>query len=128
MGTDIHGVVEEHGPQGWNLVYVLHSEHPAGHRNYKQFAALAGVRGEGPEPRGMPADICAATRYLWETGGDHTPSWLTVKEAIKVFNERPRYAAEPPHVPSDDFSEEVEYWFGDSCLSRDDRFVFWFDS
>lgn len=130
MGCDIHGVVEElsSSDQAWSLIYVLRGTEPAGFRNYRQFAALAGVRGEGPEPRGLPNDVCEATRYLWKTRGDHTPSWLFVSEAVRVFQERPRYAAETPHVPCNDWSEEVEYWFGDSSLEPDDRFVFWFDS
>jgi len=130
MGTDIHGVVEElsSSDNAWSLVYVLRVNDRAGARNYKQFAALAGVRGEGPEPRGLPSDISDATRYLWETIGDHTPSWLFVSEAVQIFQERPRYIAEPARVPEEDWCDEVEYWFGESGLKPDDRFVFWFDS
>lgn len=130
MGTDIHGVVEQlsSSDNAWSLVYVLRGSDRIGARSYRNFAALAGVRGDGPEPRGLPRDICEATRYLWETVGDHTPSWLSVGDTVRVLNERPRYVGEIGHLVSEEWREEVEYWFGDCDLEPDDRFVFWFDS
>lgn len=55
-------------------------------RNYELFAKLAGVRGEGPDPRGMPDDISDMGRMLMDQwGGDgHSHSWCTAEEWCKA--------------------------------------------
>lgn len=63
-------------------------------RNYDLFAMLADVRngrgfagvvtGEGfnviAEPKGLPEDLSEEILQAWEYSGDHTPSWLTLRE------------------------------------------------
>ena len=56
-------------------------------RNYGVFAILAGMRNDdGWEPisgpRGLPSDISEHTRAIWEERGEHTPSWLTLREIL----------------------------------------------
>lgn len=129
MGTDISGVVEKRGDDNdWHLVYVLRTTDRAGFRNYRQFGALAGVRSPGPDPRGLPDDMSDATRYLWDRDGGHSPSWMTVREAVNRLSSRERYATEPPFPAMDEWNDVAEFWFGDGMIDPDDRFVFWFDS
>lgn len=56
-------------------------------RNYAMFAALAGVRGDGPDPRGVPDD--ASDLALLEIDGwgadGHSHSWLPMSEALPIF-------------------------------------------
>src|SRR5215471_14331674 len=56
-------------------------------RNYNLFADLAGVRGDGPEPKGVPDDASdLALVEIDEWGGDgHSHTWLTLDEAIPIF-------------------------------------------
>jgi hypothetical protein len=54
MGCDIHGpfVEQYHGGIVWGCLgwfYLF--------RNYQLFAAMAGVRGEGPTPKGLPDGV-----------------------------------------------------------------------
>ena len=56
-------------------------------RNYEFFAALAGVRGDGPEPRGLPDDIAPlaqAWAESWE-GDAHSHSWLYADEFTQLY-------------------------------------------
>jgi len=55
-------------------------------RNYDLFASLAGVRGEGPHPKGIPDDIAPLTAgWIDSWGGDaHSHSW----EYADVFVEK----------------------------------------
>lgn len=51
-------------------------------RNYDFFASLAGVRGDGPEPKGFPND---ASELAWmmtnpEEDDDHSHSWDTLED------------------------------------------------
>src|SRR5882672_4508786 len=106
MGCDIHLVVERRikqspMPDKWIAVRIL--EHintaekqkydmnfatpAAKERNYERFAALAGVRGDGPEARGMPADASETAVLLYRIEGNHTPSWLPLSEAATIFAE-----------------------------------------
>jgi hypothetical protein len=62
-------------------------------RDYSLFASLAGVRGEGPEPKGLPEGITPMTRLHvdhWGSNG-HDHSWADEKEttaAIERYLER----------------------------------------
>lgn len=95
MGTDIHGVVEHRTPDAkWIAMRTLDlviDEDGNLHRpaalecNYKRFAALAGVRGNGPAPRGLPGDASDTARLLFERGGYDDPSWLPLDEATGIF-------------------------------------------
>jgi len=138
MGCDIHGVIEVRDGEHWIGIRTLHphtsymknangsrfSAPLASSRNYERFAALAGVRGEGPAARGLPDDASDTSRWMFENEGEHTPSWLTLKEAAPIF-----LATE--HYEMTDFDQKypcyayfgIENDIADRC-----RLVFWFDS
>jgi hypothetical protein len=135
MGCDIHMVLERKMSEyHWLGVRTFDGFHtgdnlewespPATYRNYLRFAALAGVRGDGPEARGMPPDASELSRYLFQIEGDHTPSWLPLREAAAIFLITGR-------GPVSDWIRESPacFYFG---VSDDDidqfRLVFWFDS
>lgn len=85
MGCDIHGWIERKTSSGWVAVNELKDKGRS--RNYERFAKLAGVRGDGPEPRGMPCDVSATAKYhieQWDTDG-HSHSWLPIAEAAPIF-------------------------------------------
>lgn len=56
-------------------------------RRYTFFAALAGVRGEGPAPKGLPDDISDLARSAHITWGldAHSESWATVEEMMLAW-------------------------------------------
>ena len=56
-------------------------------RNYEFFARLAGVRGAGPEPKGLPANLSELAEYCSETwGGDgHSHSWDTLESFVRTW-------------------------------------------
>ena len=100
MGCDIHIAVERKIADGfWTPVRFmspikvhLSPENKIGYakaqvcsRNYEFFAAIAGVRGDGPEARGYPEDVSPSTRFYLESVGDHTPSWLPIKDFLAAF-------------------------------------------
>ena len=60
---------------------------PMRERNYKRFAALAGVRGPGPEPRGLPENASSLARMESDGWGDdgHSHSWLPLRDAVRVY-------------------------------------------
>ena len=85
MGCDIHGWVEVQSSSGeWIGVYELDIS-----RNYHLFGQLAGVRNEGPLPKGLPNDASAVVKwYFLECNPDenyHSHSHLSLREASKVF-------------------------------------------
>jgi hypothetical protein len=102
-------------------------------RNYARFAALAGVRGEGPAPRGIPGDVSETTQYLIDEWGEdgHSHSWLELDEAVKIFvetgsdekevGEDPPYWRKWPYSFFFDVDEE-------KATEHDYRIVFWFDN
>ena len=56
-----------------------------GRRDYGFFARLAGVRGDGPEPNGVPPDASALTQRCisrWE-GDGHSHVHMTLREFVK---------------------------------------------
>ena len=85
MGCDIHICVElqEYGGM-WEPAILEHGAYDT--RNYAVFSKLAGVRGDLlpiAEPRGLPKDVSREVANQFENGmGDHTPSYLTVKEIL----------------------------------------------
>lgn len=108
MGCDIHMVVERRDPElGWVGLHDFpygtvelfteingKSEFVAGRphwlpcsRNYELFAEIAGVRGDGPEPRGMPGDASDLARMEVRRWGDdgHSHTWLLMSEAVRPF-------------------------------------------
>ena len=116
MGCDIHFVVEVRRPGGeygeveqrW---LVCHDSSTSGrhhfgewgnsdetrdirhvtfdqfeHRNYAFFAALAGVRGDGPAPIGLPPDATGNSLYrLDKDDGIHSQSWLSLEKFTQAY-------------------------------------------
>lgn len=133
MGCDIHLVLERKTGDGWlgihNFPYYdtrEGSDWPlARERNYDRFAALAGVRGEGPEPKGIPQDASPLARYESEEWGDdgHSHSWLPVDEAAKIFLATER-------LPNDWCKQyPADFFFGvNDDHPGEYRIVFWFDN
>jgi hypothetical protein len=64
-----------------------HSPRPQ-QRHYGLFAKLAGVRGDGPEPRGYPDDVSDLTLMeLGSVGGNadlHSHSWASAREWVQA--------------------------------------------
>lgn len=126
MGCDIHGWVER--KVGDKYVAIKEFGDRATERNYRRFGALAGVREDGPPPRGVPPDVSDTGRYYIDklAGDGHSHSWLPLQEAAKIYavkryesgEDRPDWVADDP----------VYYFFGLFETEPDDRVVFWFDN
>jgi hypothetical protein len=87
MGCDIHCFTEVRINGAWHLW-----DQPDPGRHYSMFALMAGVRNYGneikpiAEPRGLPADVSAATAFAyseWEADA-HSMSWLSIEEVAEV--------------------------------------------
>jgi len=110
MGTDIHLYAEVKLKNEWYCIrnYDEHLETSAltistraplregdlsgvwwnlSGRNYRLFAALAGVRGEGPKPKGLPHDVSAVVRMYHDEWGSeiHSASWATAEEFFSAY-------------------------------------------
>lgn len=168
MGCDIHMMIEtkvktqKHG-EVWATVNTLnpiygeglcHSEQfskqPFGHyycvegRNYKFFADLACVRGEGEyQERGLPDDVAPLTLAFVESWGldAHSHSYLYADEFIPLYikhwfsdEEKTKYAVDRLEGTSDlqMFYLIMEKHFNVATKDEDDprnyRFVFFFDN
>ena len=118
MGCDIHGWVEKKVNDKWVAYLELRDRE----RNYERFAALAGVRGEGPQAKGVPPDVSETTKlHIDEEGADgHSHSYMALTEAYKIFREtnRKKFYSEHDAFGVDDYGEG----YGDY------RIVFWFDN
>ncbi len=149
MGCDIHLLVERRVARGdllpdqWIAVRVmLHgfstAERQKGtsqnyawpasvERNYERFAALASVRGYGLPARGLPEDASDTARLLFKICGDHTPSWLPLAEAARIFAETEFY-----ELREVDREYPAQHYFNIESETdgpiEDHRVVFWFDS
>lgn len=120
MGCDIHGWVEAKINNKWIAIAKLEDDG----RCYDRFAKLAGVRGPGPSPAGIPGDVSDTAKFhinLWNRCA-HSHSWLPLSEAFEIFkatDHKENYSL------WDAFGVDLE-WYGvdiDQC-----RLVFWFDS
>lgn len=151
MGADIHMVLERKYNDKWVGVHafpyidreiseaaaaVLKAanvyvpgwvSYTARGRNYELFAALAGVRGDGPEPLGVPEDASdLAAMEIEHWGGDgHSHSYMGLADAFPIFVAH----LYPQKVLDDDRYLLREKLFGvdyDDCSEH--RLVFWFDN
>lgn len=97
-------------------------------RNYDLFAALAGVRGDGPDPRGMPDDASDLANMMHDEWGQdgHSHSWLPLEEALPIFAAH----TSPMEILEDGYRENICYELFD--VEYEDRhkyrLVFWFDN
>lgn len=145
MGCDIHIVLEKKYADRWVGINNFDSppveafEHlPKKHnyfnwrvrgRYYDLFARLAGVRGVGPEPRGLPPDISELTQMevdMWGSDG-HSHSWGMLEEVAGLF----LAACAPQHVLEKDREEASYALFGLDIYPEDAvdyRIVYWFDN
>lgn len=136
MGTDIHMFAEVRSDGRWKKVgWVFDdgdggmTDHPYDGRNYRLFAALAGVRNGYGEavtpistPRGLPADVSPEVQSE-SHDDDYSHSWLLLSELLAY-----------------DWNQVVEPFIVDHSWARtlealrrrggpdDVRIVFWFDS
>lgn len=101
MGCDIHYVIEQERNGEWigvfgtdngltcpNLaVYRLLPAFAFKQRNYEFFAKLAGVRGPGPDPLGLPEDMSSLSRmYTDSWGGDgHSHSYASLQDFVATW-------------------------------------------
>jgi hypothetical protein len=157
MGCDIHMVVEKRWPNGieedrwvglhacpWAVLEVYDgAEFRSGNacwlarsRNYRLFAALAGVRGEGPAPLGMPddaSDLAQMQAEAW-AGDGHSHSWMMMSEALPLFMTH-QFDSARKRLEGQDLDttrSDALMYFGismDEVETLDDyRLVFWFDN
>lgn len=146
MGCDIHMVLEhkvvalENGVRREKWVGVnafqsskdfdgSHHVPTARTRNYKRFGALAGVRDDGPEPKGIPSDASELTKLLvdeWGSDG-HSHSWLTLTEAAEIFLATENSAGAKDRIG---INYPAYYFFGveEHEGYANFRVVFWFDN
>lgn len=110
--------------------------HNVGGRNYEFFAALAGVRGEGPEPRGLPPDVSDYVQQESDGYGrdGHSHSWMSAAEFMPIYAEHHldvKYAVDVVGGRTT-WEKLFERLFGtylDAPGGLDDyRFVFFFDN
>lgn len=121
MGCDIHGWIEKKVGDKYIAINRLKNRS----RNYRRFAMLAGVRDyhneSSAKPLGIPDDISESAKYdieQWDCDG-HSHSYLSVKDAAKIFNET---SIEPTKWP------ELVFFNVDDEDIDDTRLVFWFDN
>ena len=131
MGADIHTMLEKEINGKWVLVHVPHWNAPAERRNYARFAKLAGVRGDGPAPKGAPSDISEGARYRLRKWGDdaRSISYDTLIRFLDVCKETDR--DDVFYNDTWKYSDFCEHYLGigfdkDECVD-DFRVVYWFD-
>lgn len=132
MGCDIHLTVEWQRPDDtWVMINYV-TQAPARDRNYRRFAALAGVRGPGPEPRGVPDDCSAGTNFWIEHYGDdgHSHSWAFLAEFLQVCRETEYQSHDARGTPRYRYWDEGHYFglYLDNETFPRMRVVYWFDS
>ena len=141
MGCDIHLLVERQVDEKWITVRLFQGFHcrfsqnkyaspVALARNYVRFAALAGVRGDGPEPRGIPDDLSETAKLLVDEYGDdgHSHSWLPIEEATEIFL-KTEWEADK-RLSDLDKKYPLYHYFGlETEIDKGPhRLIFWFDN
>lgn len=124
MGCDIHGWVEKKVGEKW----IAYKELNDTWRNYDRFAALAGVRGEGPKAKGVPPDVSDTVKVLiaeWDADG-HSHSYLPLNEAFDVFK-RTQFIRDVDYGLYDAFKIELDAMTPPESIDLY-RPVFWFDN
>ena len=108
-------------------------------RNYDMFAALAGVRGDGPAPRDLPDDASDLTLLMADGWGEdgHSHSWMLMSEAMPIIvgsgqlgPQADALLAAFKHGTSAALNGYMEnFWSMDDDETLDDyRLCFWFDN
>ena len=147
MGCDIHWILEQKTDFGWIGVRrkyderVITDQPPkfefgrAGDRNYHFFAALCGVRGDGPEPKGFPDDASTMAQYesrRWE-GDGHSHSWETLEDYARLWLEthyNESFVAEQmqKYMTTGDKPDHRALLFEDLDEETEYRVLFFFDN
>ena len=166
MGADIHLFAERKLSDGtWAMCKTYEAQHVeqyrndteaftkfyllfhrARSRNYHFFADLAGVRGQGPDPKGIPDDaspLVLDELKRWDLDA-HSCSWYSAREFIPIFMENHMSEDERAKLVSDRLDEssygiletvlsrylgiDAPYDNNDNCDLDAIRFVFWFDN
>jgi hypothetical protein len=127
MGCDIHIIIEKKHNGKW--VGWPCEDHEATARNYERFAKLAGVRGEGPDAKGIPPDASDMT-LLWKEDRDfHSWSYGSVKEVALIFAATEGYFDEKPKKLTKKEKDEAPFkYFGIEDDGKNYRIVYAFDS
>lgn len=105
----------------------------AGDRNYEFFAKLAGVRGDGPDPLGLPEDISEMAQIQSDSwsGDGHSHSYCPAQEFLEKLAASQRDVAEIFLKPDHPATKDPYGYFLNMDLPEDDeeyRVVFWFDN
>lgn len=146
VGCDIHYIIEKQHKDTW--VGIQSSDYsfqftqnraeydPLRNRNYAFFAAIAGVRGAGPEPLGLPLYPSDLTRYVeavWGADG-HSWSYMPFREFLwkwTQFNLKEEAVAEAARnkLEGKDWLVHIfpQLWLSDDELDQY-RVVFFFDN
>jgi len=87
MGCDIHIYLEKLIDGKWVMVDQPDYKRDCRQRNYARFAALSGVRGDGPKANGWPEDASAGAKSYSDrySTGAHSHSFLPLATAAKIF-------------------------------------------
>ena len=116
-----------------------HGVHPfgrLGRRDYEFFARLAGVRGDGPEPNGVPPDASVMSQRVvarWE-GDGHSHGHMSLREFVKrkILDDNTLAKAAKSKLQGGD---PIAEYLGDCVdesndITLDDntRVVYWFDN
>lgn len=133
MGCDIHTHLERKVGEKWVMVTdnigrrTWKDELYVNQRNYQFFAVLAGVRGQGRDPKGLPADVSDSVRYhADEYGSDgHSHSWDTVEEFAKLFHATMHNSEWQEKIAGKAVNWLFEIYEDDPS---DYRVVYWFDN
>lgn len=149
MGCDIHIIVERKYGDEWvglqEETHVIYWEKNSGgewarafrwnessRRDYDAFAKLAGVRGQGPEAKGLPADMSQLTRVLYGGNSDyHSHSWCTPREFFEAkVSSMPNPAEALLAAGHPAVTHPFGYWFGmyEPEEGEEYRIVFCFDN
>ncbi len=133
----VDDVTTKNNPEEY-LRRLDHGVHPfglLGRRDYQFFARLAGVRGDGPEPNGVPPDASALTQRCisrWE-GDGHSHVHMTLREFVKrkiISDDSLAEAAKSKLQGGDPIAEFLGKCIDDDDITLDDntRVIAWFDN
>lgn len=148
MGCDIHAYVERLIDGEWHTLTPIRGEYSngtndgsgwGGMRDYDFFSQLCGVRGrtggDDPEPRGMPPDVAAVTKWesdKWDCDG-HSHSWESMNNFIDKKLAIVKIRGDENNK-ANGYSREYYEWKILNYEIPDDeprnlyRVVFWFDN
>lgn len=92
MGCDIHGALERKIDDEWVMVnrleHAKYGDPSFLSRDYNFFGALAGVRCDGPDAKGLPEDISVSTQMYvdeWDSDG-HSHSYESISDACALWD------------------------------------------